>query len=101
MAVKDYNRLLGLGKVFPIRRQAYIECRSTAVVKAAPLEPGGVKWQTCYDSTASGLNGAVNKVEMKMPNCCDVISKMGPGSLIVKQDLADMFYSFKLHPSMW
>eukprot|EP00961_Rhodomonas_salina_P106365 1432533-Rhodomonas_salina.1 len=31
MAVKDYNRLLGLGKVFPIRRQAYIECRSTAV----------------------------------------------------------------------
>eukprot|EP00961_Rhodomonas_salina_P104692 1409233-Rhodomonas_salina.1 len=26
---------------------------------------------------------------------------MGPGSLIVKQDLADMFYSFKLHPSKW
>eukprot|EP00961_Rhodomonas_salina_P282458 3816762-Rhodomonas_salina.1 len=61
MAVKDYNRLLGLGKVFPICCQAYIECSSTAVVKAAPLEPRGVKWRTCYDSTASGLNGAVSK----------------------------------------
>lgn len=36
-----------------------------------------------------------------MPNCCYVISKMGPSSLIVKQDFADMFYSFKLHPSLW
>eukprot|EP00961_Rhodomonas_salina_P103693 1394762-Rhodomonas_salina.2 len=59
MALEEVNRNLLLGKILPLSVIPWIENRTTAVMKVAPLEPSGVKWRTCVDLTASGVNQAV------------------------------------------
>jgi len=68
------------------------------IVKPAPSEPTKVKWRTCVDMSASGCNGAVIQMGFGMPRIEDVIASMGRDYWMVKQDLTDMFFSWKIHP---
>ena len=61
MAITENVRLLLIGKVLPTRWIPWIENHTTAIVKVAPLKLTGMKWRTCVDMTASGVNGAVEK----------------------------------------
>mmetsp|Transcript_18276 Transcript_18276/g.36993 ORF Transcript_18276/g.36993 Transcript_18276/m.36993 type:complete len:626 (+) Transcript_18276:2498-4375(+) len=99
MACREFNKLLQW--LVPVLCVAWIESRTTIVTKDAPLEPGGLKHRTCTDLTDSGLNDAVRLWLMSMPRLLDVIQKMGPGAFMAKQDLKDMFYSWKVHPKLW
>mmetsp|Transcript_18280 Transcript_18280/g.37035 ORF Transcript_18280/g.37035 Transcript_18280/m.37035 type:complete len:316 (+) Transcript_18280:3348-4295(+) len=99
MACREFNKLLQW--LVPVMCVAWIESRTTIVTKDAPLEPGGLKHRTCTDLTDSCLNDAVRLWLMTMPRLLDVIQKMGQGAFMAKQDLKDMFYSWKVHPKLW
>mmetsp|Transcript_30390 Transcript_30390/g.62634 ORF Transcript_30390/g.62634 Transcript_30390/m.62634 type:complete len:863 (+) Transcript_30390:1289-3877(+) len=99
MACTEFNKLLKW--LIPVCHVPWIESRTTVVTKDAPLEPGGFKHRTCTDLTASGLNDAVRLLYMWMPRLLEIVSKMGPGSYMAKQDLKDMFYSWRVHPKLW
>jgi len=100
-AIREVVRLLGLGKLLPLELLPWIENRITAVIKVSPLEPLGFKWRTCVDMTASGVNGAVRGWKFSLPTVESVIAELGRHYWIVKQDIADMFLNFKIHPSRW
>jgi len=100
-AVREVVRLLRLGKLLPLECIPWIESRITAVIKVAPLEVLGFKWRTCVDLTASGVNGAVVGWKFTLPTVEHVIAELGRHYWIVKQDIADMFLNFKIHPSRW
>eukprot|EP00961_Rhodomonas_salina_P022811 305982-Rhodomonas_salina.1 len=101
MALEEVNRNLSLGKILPLRVIPWIENRTTAVMKVAPLEPAGVKWRTCVDLTASGVNLAVESWGFGLPTISSIVEKMGLGYVIVKMDLKDMFLSWNVHPERW
>jgi len=100
-AAREVVRLLGLGKLLPLELIPWIENRITAVIKVAPLEVGGIKWRTCVDMSASGVNGAVKGWKFSLPTVESVIAELGRHYFVVKQDIADMFLNFKIHPSRW
>mmetsp|Transcript_60816 Transcript_60816/g.125298 ORF Transcript_60816/g.125298 Transcript_60816/m.125298 type:complete len:603 (+) Transcript_60816:1090-2898(+) len=100
-AAREVVRLLKLGKLLPLKYLSWIESRITAVIKVAPLEHLGFKWRTCVDLTASGVNGAVRGWKFSLPTVESVITELGRHYFIVKQDIADMFLNFKIHPSRW
>jgi len=100
-AAREVIRLLKLGKLLPLKYLAWIESRITAVIKVAPLEHLGFKWRTCVDLTASGVNGSVRGWKFSLPTVESVIAELGRHYFIVKQDIADMFLNFKIHPSRW
>jgi len=101
MACGEFNKLLQW--LVPVLHVAWIESRTTVVSKMVPGEHGQWVWKhrTCTDLTDSGLNEAVRILAMAMPRLLDIISKMGPGSYMAKQDLKDMFYSWRVHPQLW
>mmetsp|Transcript_30389 Transcript_30389/g.62612 ORF Transcript_30389/g.62612 Transcript_30389/m.62612 type:complete len:869 (-) Transcript_30389:3743-6349(-) len=99
MACREFNKLLRW--LIPVMRVPWIESRTTVVSKADPTSPGGQKHRTCTDLSDSGLNDAVELWLMAMPRLMDIISKMGPGARMAKQDLQDMFYSWRVHPKLW
>eukprot|EP00961_Rhodomonas_salina_P160891 2166371-Rhodomonas_salina.1 len=101
MALEEVNRNLSLGKILPLSVIPWIENRTTAVMKVAPLEPSAVKWHTCMDLTASGVNLAVESWGFGLPTISSIVEKMGPGYVIVKMDLKDMFLSWNVHPELW
>lgn len=101
MAIEEVNRLLKIGKIIPLSILPWIENRTTAVVKIAPLEPTGLKWLTCVDVSASGLNDVVETWKFTLPCVTTMIKKMGVGYHIMKLDLKDMFQSWKVHPEQW
>eukprot|EP00961_Rhodomonas_salina_P033881 455930-Rhodomonas_salina.1 len=90
-----------MGKILPLSAIPWIENRTTAVVKVAPLEESGLKWRTCVDMTASQVNWSVETEGFGLPTISMIIEKLGPGYMIVKMDLKDMFLSWKLHPDRW
>jgi len=98
MASDECLRLLKLGKLLPLLLLPWIENRITAVLK---MIPGGIKWRTCVDLTASGVNGAVRGVKFRLPTIESLIAEMGRRYYVVKQDIMDMFLNFKIHPSRW
>jgi len=102
-AAREVVRLLKLGKLLPLSLIPWIESRITAVIKIAPLEIAtwGIKWRTCVDLTASGVNGAVKGWKFSLPTVEAVIAELGRHYFVVKQDIADMFLNFKIHPSRW
>jgi len=100
-AAREVVRLLKLGKLLPLKYLPWIESRITAVIKVAPLEHLGFKWRTCVDLSASGVNGAVRGWKFSLPTVEAVIAELGRHYFIVKQDIADMFLNFKIHPSRW
>mmetsp|Transcript_18272 Transcript_18272/g.36950 ORF Transcript_18272/g.36950 Transcript_18272/m.36950 type:complete len:477 (-) Transcript_18272:6701-8131(-) len=97
MACREFNKLLEW--LIPVCLVPWIESRTTVVSKER--EPGVWKHRTCADLTDSGLNDAVQLLLMAMPRLLDIIEKMGPGSFMAKQDLRDMFYSWRVHPKLW
>lgn len=98
MACKEFNKLIDWQ--FPVLKVPFIESRTTVVSKDSPLEEGGRKNRTCVDLTDSGLNDACDIQEMDMPTLLTVIQKMGCGSWMAKQDLANMFYNWRVHPEL-
>jgi len=98
-ACREFNKLLVW--LIPVLRVPWIESRATIVIKDSPWEDDGKKYRTCVDLTDSGLNAAVRLLAMCMPRLIDIMSKMGPGSFMAKQDLANMFYSWAVHPELW
>jgi len=101
MAAAECQRCLRLGKILPTRWRPWIENRILAIIKIAPLEPLGIKWRTCVDMTASGVNDATTNSKFRLPTIEDIISALGRNGYIVKQDLQDMFWNWKIHPSKW
>ena len=93
--------MLKIGKVLPTSLIPWVENRTTAIVKVAPLELSGLKWRTCVDMTASLCNDAVEKRGFGMPRVEDVIALLGRNYWMVKQDLTDMFFNWKIHHSKW
>ena len=71
------------------------------VSKDDPTSPGGRKDSTCTDLTDSGLNWAIGEQVMAMVLLMEILSKIGQGAFMVKQDLKDMFYSWAVHPKLW
>ena len=63
MAAAECNHNLALGKILPTRWLPWIENRILAIIKVAPLEASGIKWRTCVDMTASGVNGSVDGIK--------------------------------------
>eukprot|EP00961_Rhodomonas_salina_P167759 2261394-Rhodomonas_salina.1 len=51
--------------------------------------------------TASAVNWSVEAEGFGLPTISTIIEKLGPGYMIVKMDLQDMFLSWKLHPERW
>jgi len=98
MASDECLRLLKLGKLLPLMWLPWIESRITAVLK---MVPGGIKWRTCVDLTASGVNGTVKGVKFRLPTVETIIEELGRRYYVVKQDITDMFLNFKIHPSRW
>eukprot|EP00961_Rhodomonas_salina_P153559 2067647-Rhodomonas_salina.1 len=92
---------LQIGKALPLRLIPCIENRTTAVIKVSPLEPSGLKWRTCVDMTASGVDCAVRGLSFGLPTVEDIIAMLGRNHYIVKQDITYMFFNFKIHPSKW
>eukprot|EP00961_Rhodomonas_salina_P136182 1832471-Rhodomonas_salina.1 len=71
------------------------------VVKKSALEPGGFKNRPVIDETDSGLNGATEPHSFSLPTPPFIIEGMGPESWMVKRDLENMFYNFRVHPRRW
>jgi len=101
MAAEECMLCLRLGKILPTRWRPWIENRILAIIKIAPLEPSGIKWRTCVDMTASGVNDATTNSKFRLPTIEDIISALGRRGYIVKQDPQDMFWNWKIHPSKW
>jgi hypothetical protein len=93
MAARECLHFLEIGKILPFRRVPWVENRMLAIVKASPTEPGLLKYSTCMDMTASGVNTSVKNLKRKFRlwNIEDYIAGMGRNHFIVKQDLQDMF----------
>eukprot|EP00961_Rhodomonas_salina_P193636 2614199-Rhodomonas_salina.1 len=88
MAVSEVNCNLKAGKILPLTVIPWIENRTTAV-------------RTCVDMTASAVHWSVDGEKFGLPTISMIVEKLGPGYVIVKMDLQDMFLSWKLHPERW
>eukprot|EP00961_Rhodomonas_salina_P293405 3933731-Rhodomonas_salina.1 len=99
MAAKEFNKLLRW--LIPVNAVPWIESRMMIVVKKNALEPSGFKNRPVIDETDSGLNDASEKRTFSLPTPPFIIEGMGPASWMVKRDLENMFYNFRVHPRRW
>ena len=97
-ALREFNRLLELGKLLPLSELAFIESPTTMIEKESETEPGGFKYRLCLDMSASGVNFHMIKLDCPMVDVESFIATLPPGAWLSKQDLQDFFLIFKIHP---
>mmetsp|Transcript_40806 Transcript_40806/g.83476 ORF Transcript_40806/g.83476 Transcript_40806/m.83476 type:complete len:342 (-) Transcript_40806:326-1351(-) len=87
--------------MLPLTLFLWIKSPTTVIVKPSILELLGYKIRTCVDLTKSGVNPMFDPPHFVMPTVETMISRMGEGWYMAKQDVRDMFLCWKVHPSQW
>jgi len=90
-ALREFVRLLRLGKLLPIDSLAFVEFPTTMIVKASAYKVGGFKYRLCVDLTASRVNGHMYKIDCLMITLDEFIRHTKKGHVIFNMDVADFF----------
>lgn len=94
--IRELTRLLRKFKLLPVRRQPWLLQNQGFVVTQE-----GAKVRLVVDATATGLNENLAVGLFGLPSVEDFVSLGHEGDVGRKDDVADMFLSFRLHPSQW
>jgi len=90
-ALREFVRLLRLGKLLPIDSLAFVESPTTMIVKSSSYEVGWFKYRLRVDLTANRVNGQMHKIDCSMITLDEFIRHTKKGHVISKMDVADFF----------